>query len=173
MTAPCLRLSFCLDLPCQTKIHDPGFFCSVIALFNENVRGFYIAVNDANAMRLVYRQRNLFHDMHALFDGKTITNDTQRLAVDVLHRNIWLAIHFARFVNATNVLVLNTRLRSCFAKETRPHVGVASFEEFQGDGTTKFCIDGAIDCAHPAFANELDAFVPLCEGYGYTAAHGP
>jgi hypothetical protein len=128
------------------------------------VAGFQIAMHDAGAMGLFERVGNFDGDLQRLVGGERLAGEPggQRFAFEVFHYQEVDAVLAADVVQHTNVGMLQGRDRSRLTLETRTKVGVRSQmseKNFDGDGTIKARVLGAVDLAHAACAQRRLDFV--------------
>src|SRR4051794_18776740 len=128
-------------------------------IVNENVAWFYVAMNDARAMRVRQPVTDLGSILHflrerqrpALLDAASKVDSRQEL-----HRDVWLAVSFPQVVNKYYIGMPQLRpgagltIKSLLQLEVEILSGVKDFER---DITLENDIPGTINRAHSAGAD--------------------
>src|SRR6185369_12709738 len=97
----------------------------------------------------------------------------QRLAFDVFHRDVRLAIVFANFVDREDVRMVQRRRRARFLKETPAAIlllNVFRRKQLERDDALEFVIVSLVDRAHTARADRLDDPV-MSNGFNRQGLH--
>src|SRR5262249_21254037 len=83
----------------------------------------------------------------------------QAFALDVLHGDVVLPVGLANVVDGSDVGMIERGSEARFLKESRQALGIGGplrREHLQGDHAAQASIFGAIDGAHPAFADLIE-----------------
>src|SRR5215510_8246595 len=92
----------------------------------------------------------------------TVDLGREGLPFDILHRDEAHALRLADFVNVRDIRVVERRGGSGFATEPPYPLPISRHlvrQYLERDGAVEFCVAGAVDLAHPAFAQERNDLV--------------
>ena len=137
----------------------------VAAFGDEDVRGFYVAMNDVLLVSGVERVGNFDAERDEHFKCDRVMRDElfERGALQELHRDEGLAVFFANVVNRADIRMIERGGGLRFALEAREgaRVGADIFgKEFQRDAAMEAIVFGFVDDAHAAGAEAFgDAVV--------------
>ena len=128
---------------------------------DDDVGRLEIAVHDAALVRLLERRRHVAAECRDLFLRERAAGDVlrQRLAGHVLHDQEVDPVAAVEIVHRGDVRVVQPGQRLRFTPEPPPCrlVGQhARWQHLEGDVAIEMLVAGAVDLAHPAFAELLD-----------------
>ena len=104
----------------ETEIQNLG----VTVASDHQIFRFEVAMNYAHVVRARETFGNLNRNLQRLSYGQRTRFNflAQRLAFDILHRDIWFAVIFTYFVNGEDVRMIQSRGRARFLKKASPSV---------------------------------------------------
>ena len=104
-------------------------------------------------MRCMHSLRNIVQYSHLFFQGHAGMQLSQRLAMNVLGRDVQLAGNFSGFVHLAHVGMLNAGLRLGFAQKALRHPGIIAAQKFQRDVPLEPDILCEKDASHAAMSD--------------------
>ena len=118
-------------------------------------------MDDAGAVGVVDALGGAADHHDALLDGELAGDGAERLAVDVLHRDVDLAVDLADLVDPAHAIVIDPRLGARLADQPANPFWIIAVHELDRDLTAQPRIDREEDFAHAALAEEPDAEVAV------------
>ena len=150
----------------QSEVKDFG----LPACSNEDVRGLDVAVNDAFAVSGIERIGNLDAEVEYGFNFQRFAENTmgQRLSLEILHGNKWLAFMLAKIVNGANVRIVESGGGPRFAFEALESLrilGQALRKKFKCNTTAQARVFGLTYHTHSPAA-QFAKYAVMRDGFG-------
>ena len=145
------------------------------ALGQHDVAGLQVAVDDAGAMRLVERRRDLDRDLQRLVERQRALRQPvgQRLAFEVLHDEKRRALLLADVVERADVRMRELAIGAAFAVEPFAELRVGGQrvgEDLDRDGAVEARVARLVHLAHAARADRGGDLVGAEAGAGWRGA---
>lgn len=127
--------------------------------------GDQCAVDDAEAVGLLHGFGDLAQDDDFFGQGETRGGLVERLAVDVLHRDVGLTLHLADLVDLAHMWVVDAGLGARLLHEAHDHVGIAAANELERNDAVQALVARFVHGSHAALTEQLQELValPVCD----------